>query len=39
MSNARTKDNGGCSLGILPLSIPNREAKPYSVDGTVFVGE
>ena len=39
MSNARTKDNGGYSLGILPLPIPNREVKPYSADGTPFVGE
>ncbi len=39
MSNARTKDNSGYSLGVLPLSIPNREVKPYSADGNAFVGE
>lgn|GEM_PF-381802 len=39
MCNARTKDNSGYSLGFLPLSIPNREVKPYSADVTAFVGE
>ena len=39
MSNARTKDNSSYSLGVLHLSIPNREVKPYSAYGTPFVGE
>ena len=39
MSNAHTKDNGGYSVGVPPLPIPNREVKPYSADGTAFVGE
>ena len=39
MSNARTKDNSGYSLGFLLIAIPNREVKPYSADGTAFVGE
>ena len=30
MSNAHTKDNGGYSVGVPPLPIPNREVKPYS---------
>ena len=34
-----TKDNGGYSVGVPPLPIPNREVKPYSADGTAIVGE
>ena len=33
------KENGGYSVGVPPLPIPNREVKPYSADGTAFVGE
>ena len=40
MSNAHTKDNGGYSVGVPPLPIPNREVKPNCADGTAFyVGE
>ena len=34
-----TTDNGGYSVGVPPLPIPNSEVKPYSADGTAFVGE
>ena len=34
-----TKDNGGYSVGVPPLPIPNREVKPLSADGTAFAGE
>ena len=31
--------NGGYSEGAPPLTIPNREVKPLSADGTATVGE
>ena len=31
--------NGGYSEGAPPLTIPNREVKPFSADGTATVGE
>ncbi len=31
--------NGGYSEGEPPLTIPNREVKPLSADGTATVGE
>ena len=30
----RTKEKGGFSVGVPPLTIPNREVKPYCADGT-----
>ena len=33
------KSNGGYSEGVPPLTIPNREVKPLSADGTATVGE
>ena len=35
----RGKREGGYSAGAPPLSIPNREVKPRSVDGTARAGE
>ena len=31
--------NGGYSEGVPPLTIPNREVKPLSADGTITMGE
>lgn len=33
------EENGGYSEGVPPLTIPNREVKPLSADGTANVGE
>jgi hypothetical protein len=33
------KELGGYSGGVPPLTIPNREVKPFSADGTAKVGE
>ena len=39
INNNHERFNGGYSEGAPPLTIPNREVKPLSADGTATVGE